>query len=100
MIVMNELLSAQNVLHALEIFSIIGGILAGAFKLGQTTSQLTTVIEQQARTQDRYEEQLIDLKQEFKIGFDKVHAVLTTVAVQESRLDMLEKWYDELRRGI
>jgi hypothetical protein len=40
--------------------------------------------------------EIADLKTEIK----KLGDVLTALAVQENRLDMHEKWIDELRRGV
>jgi hypothetical protein len=97
---MSEFLSAQNILHALEIGAIVWGVITGAFKLGSTANQLTNVIVEQTKTQERYEQQLIDLKVEVRTSFDKVGSILTVLAVQNNRLDMLDKSYDELRRGI
>jgi hypothetical protein len=47
-------------------------------------------------TLEALESQLAEMKTEFKA----FSAALREVAVQRSQIDLLMKWYDELRRGV
>ena len=53
-------------------------------------------IEKQDAAAERQAVEIAELKTEIK----KLGDVLTALAVQENRLDMHEKWIDELRRGL
>jgi hypothetical protein len=89
-------LTLPDVLHIIEIFAILGGGLGVAYRLGKTHTVITLSIENQNKAAERQAIEIAELKTEIK----KLGDVLTALAVQESRLDMHEKWIDELRRGI
>jgi hypothetical protein len=88
--------SPQNILHILEICAILGGGVGVAFRLGKTTERIETAIIAQAKNAERQGVEMVELRTEIK----KLNDVLTTLAVQETRLDMHDKWIDELRRGV
>jgi len=81
-------LSFDNALRILEIVSILGGGGMVAFRLGRTTATMQGAVEVQNSAID-------DLKVEVR----KLSDVLTKLAVQEQRLNMLDKHIDELRHG-
>ncbi len=87
--------SLEAALHALEIVAIVSGGLGVAYRLGKTHSAISAAIENQNRAAERQAAEISELKSEIK----KLGDVLTALAVQENRLDMHEKWIDELRRG-
>jgi hypothetical protein len=89
-------LALGDVLHIAEILAIVCGGLTVAFKLGRTHQAITAAIEKQDAAAERQAVEIADLKTEIK----KLGDVLTALAVQENRLDMHEKWIDELRRGL
>ncbi len=77
-----------NVLSVVQILSILFGGGLVAFRLGRTTATMQTSLAGQNLAID-------DLKAEIK----KLGDVLTKLAVQEQRLNMLDKHIDELRHG-
>lgn len=89
-------LTLGDVLHIAEILAIVCGGFGVAFRLGKTHSAITAAIEKQNAAAERQALEIADLKIEIK----KLGDVLTALAVQENRLDMHEKWIDELRRGV
>jgi hypothetical protein len=88
--------SPQNILHILEIVAIVFGGFGVAFQLGKTTERIETAIVAQVKNAERQGTEMTELRSEIK----KLNDVLTTLAVQETRLDMHDKWIDELRRGV
>jgi len=88
--------SVETFLHAMEIVSIVVGGLSVAYRIGKTHSAIAAAIKNQNQASERQANEISDLKIEIK----KLNDVLTALAVQESRLDMHEKWIDELRHGI
>jgi hypothetical protein len=89
-------ISIETVLHVVEIVALVGGGFSVAYRLGKTHSAITAAIEKQDAAAERQAVEIADLKTEIK----KLGDVLTALAVQENRLDMHEKWIDELRRGL
>jgi hypothetical protein len=87
--------SLEAALHALEIVAIVGGGLGVAYRLGKTHSAISAAIENQNKAAERQASEISELKVEIK----KLGDVLTALAVQENRLDMHEKWIDELRQA-
>lgn len=81
-------LPLNDVLKIVEVVSIIGGGAVVVFKLGKAINRF----EETAKMQG---EQIDELKEETK----KMGAVLTTLAVQDSRLDRMETDLHELRHG-
>lgn len=88
--------SPQNILHILEICVILVGGVGVAFRLGKTIERIETGIVAQGKNAERQGIEMTELRSEIK----KLNDVLTTLAVQETRLDMHDKWIDELRRGV
>ena len=88
--------SVETFLHTTEIVSIVVGGLSVAYRIGKTHSTIAAAIKNQNQASERQANEISDLKTEIK----KLNDVLTALAVQESRLDMHEKWIDELRHGI
>jgi hypothetical protein len=89
-------ISIADILHLAELVALVGGGFTLAYKLGKTHTAITAAIEKQDSAAQRHTNEIADLKTEIK----KLGDVLTALAVQENRLDMHEKWIDELRRGI
>jgi hypothetical protein len=89
-------ISIETVLHMVEIVALVGGGFSVAYRLGKTHSAITAAIEKQDAAALRHTGEIAELKTEIK----KLNDVLTALAVQENRLDMHEKWIDELRRGV
>ena len=87
-------ISIETILHVVEIVALVGGGFSVAYRLGKTHSAITAAIEKQDAAAARQAAELSELKTEIK----KLGDVLTALAVQENRLDMHEKWIDELRR--
>lgn len=85
-------ISIETILH-LEIVALVGGGFSVAYRLGKTHSAITAAIEKQDAAAARQAAEISELKTEIK----KLGDVLTALAVQENRLDMHEKWIDELR---
>lgn len=74
-----------------DILTFIGGIgIAAAFLYRRGGDEVTVKITLQAMT-----EQLAEMKTELS-EFGKA---MTRMAVQETKIDLLMKWYDELRNG-
>jgi hypothetical protein len=88
-------ISLSDVLHIVEIVAILGGGLGVAYRLGKTHSAISAAIENQNKAAERQAAEISELKVEIK----KLGDVLTALAVQENRLDMHEKWIDELRQA-
>jgi hypothetical protein len=88
-------ISIETILHVVEIVALVGGGFSVAYRLGKTHSAITAAIEKQDAAAARQAAEISELKTEIK----KLGDVLTALAVQENRLDMHEKWIDELRRG-
>ena len=78
-----------------EIASIIGGGYVIAFRLGIAINSMKESIRAQKNAQESHSTEIKELKQEVK----KMATILTTLAVQEQRLNQLEKYIDDLRRG-
>jgi hypothetical protein len=90
------------VLQIIQIASIIGGGGFVIFKIGRQTGKIQLAIELQAQASKQQGEEISELKAEMK----QFSALLTTVAVQGSRLDNIEgrintldHRYEELRHG-
>jgi len=96
MIVEGVSISLADILHIVEIVALVGGGFALAYRIGKTHSAITAAIERQDAAAARQEREISELKTEIK----KLGDVLNALAVQENRLDMHEKWIDELRRGV
>jgi hypothetical protein len=77
-----------TVLQIAEIISILGGGGLVSYRLGRTSSRVEASMALQGR-------EIATLKDEIKI----LSQVVTQVAVQTARLDMLEKRFEELRHG-
>lgn len=75
-------------LKGLQIITLIGGGAYVVFKLGRVTERVENMLATQTK-------ELTELKEETK----KVGTILTTLAVQEQRLDLLDARYEELRHG-
>jgi hypothetical protein len=88
--------SVETMLHVVEIVALVGGGLSVAYRLGKTHTAIIAAIEKHDAAAERQAVEIADLKTEIK----KLGDVLTALAVQENRLDMHEKWIDELRRGL
>jgi hypothetical protein len=88
-------ISISDILHGLEIISIVGGGMIVAFRLGRTHAAIEAAITNQNIVAKLQSDEIAELKAEVK----KLGDVLTALAVQENRLDMHEKWIDELRHG-
>lgn len=89
-------ISIETILHVVEIIALCGGGLTVAYRLGKTHTAITAAIDKQDAAAARQASEIGELKNEIK----KLGDVLTALAVQENRLDMHEKWIDELRRGV
>lgn len=76
------------VLRGLQIVSLVGGGIYVVFKLGRVTERVENMLALQTR-------ELSELKEETK----KVSTVLTALALQEQRIDLLDQRYEELRHG-
>lgn len=83
-------------LHILEILSILVGGLTVAYRIGRTHTAIEASIGRQVETARLHANEIADLKLEIR----KLGDVLTALAVQETRLDMHDKWIDELRHGV
>ena len=78
----------DTILKLVEIASIIGGGGLVAYRLGRTASRVEAAMTLQAT-------EISTLKEEIKT----LGGLVTQVAVQTTRLDMVEKHLDELRHG-
>lgn len=78
----------NTILQIVQILSIVGGGGLVAFRLGRAT-------ELQAATNKQHSEQIAELKMAMK-DFARV---VTELAVQGKRLDILDQRYEELRHG-
>ncbi len=85
---MTDQVSIDTAFKLIEIASILGGGGLVAFRLGRNSQVVREAMRQQAA-------EIAMLKDEIK----ELSKLVTEVAVQSSRLDMLEKRYDELRHG-
>lgn len=75
-------ISVGNILTVLGMIGAAGGIM---FRLGKQAQQFAV-----------FSGDMRDFKEDIK----KQNEILTTLAVQENRLDLHDKQIDELRRGI
>lgn len=88
-------LSLETIFRLVEIASVLGGGALLAFRFGSTTSRLESSI-------DSVQEEMAALKvqQEKLVEIITNQALLNQRMVQVGdRLNKLENWYDELRRG-
>ncbi len=85
---MTDQVSIDTAFKLIEIASILGGGGLVSFRLGRNSQVVREAMRQQAA-------EIAMLKDEIK----ELSKLVTEVAVQSSRLDMLEKRYDELRHG-
>jgi hypothetical protein len=88
MLAMSEQVSVDTALKLIEIVSILGGGGLVAFRLGKNSQVVREAMRQQAS-------EIAALKDEIK----ELSKLVTEVAVQSKRLDMLEQRYEELRHG-
>jgi hypothetical protein len=88
-------LTTGDVLHILEIVSIIGGGGGVAYKIGRFAEKVEQATMQQSIVLDRQTAEIEDLKVEMK----KLNDVLTTLAVQDERLNALNHRLEELAHG-
>ena len=92
----------SDLLQIGEIVSIVGGGLIALITFGRFTGRLETTIAASSARTDALQQEIGELKEETK----KIAELVTGLAVTTTRLDafsqrvlLLEKWYDELRRG-
>ena len=85
---MSDQVSIDTALKLIEIVSILGGGGTVAFRLGKNSQVVREAMRQQAA-------EIAALKDEIK----ELSKLVTEVAVQSKRLDMLEQRYEELRHG-
>ena len=85
---MSEHVSLDTVFKLIEIVSILGGGGLVAFRLGKNSQVVREAMRQQAA-------EIASLRDEIK----ELSKLVTEVAVQSKRLDMLEQRYEELRHG-
>lgn len=85
----------DTMLRLAEILSIIGGGGIVAFRLGRSTEKMQAAVDKQAELAKQQNEEISELKKEIK----QIGVILTSLALQEQRLDMLDKRYEELRHG-
>lgn len=85
---MSEHVSLDTIFKLIEIVSILGGGGLVAFRLGRNSQVVREAMRQQAT-------EIAALKDEIK----ELSKLVTEVAVQSKRLDMLEQRYEELRHG-
>lgn len=87
--------SLDTILRVAEIFSILGGGGLVAFKVGRSTEAMDAAVAAQEKTAQALKSEIDGLKEEVK----QVGKILTQLALQEQRLNMLDKRYEELRHG-
>jgi hypothetical protein len=87
--------SLDTVLRVLEILSIIGGGSAVAFGIFRFIFKMEAAIQALNAISQRQSNDIGDLKLEIK----KLNDVLTSLAVQAERLNLLQHQIDELRHG-
>lgn len=85
---MTDQVSLDTALKLAEIVSILGGGSLVAFRLGKSSQVVKEAMRQQAA-------EIAMLKDEIK----ELSKLVTEVAVQSKRLDILEQRYEELRHG-
>lgn len=78
-----------------QIFAILGGGGAVAYRIGRATQRVENSIDLQKISN----QQTASAISELKADIAALKAVLTDVALQKAEIDQLRKWYDELRRG-
>ncbi len=88
-------ISLDTALRVCEILSIIGGGGLVAYKLGRSTEKIQAAIDGQAKSSEAQSAEISALKNEMK----KLGDILTQLALQGQRLDMLDQRYEELRHG-
>ena len=85
---MSDQFSLDTAFKLIEIVSILGGGGLVAFRLGKNSQVVREAMRQQAT-------EIAALKDEIK----ELSKLVTEVAVQSKRLDILEQRYEELRHG-
>lgn len=85
----------QDLLQIGEIFSILAGGGLVAFKLGRTTTSVEMTLKQQNEILVIQSKEISELKIETK----RLGDVLTTLAVQQTRLERLEQDIREMKHG-
>lgn len=85
----------DTLLRIAEVISIVGGGGLVAFRLGRSTEKMQASLEAQAEYGRSHAREIAELKDEVK----QLGVILTKLALQEQRLDMLDKRYEELRHG-
>ena len=84
------------ILHILEIGSILIGGFTVAYRIGKFTEKVTN-------SNLAFEKELLESRDDRKaihIELRKLTEIVAEQNVFNVRLNMLEKWYDELKRGI
>lgn len=85
----------DSALRIVEILSILGGGVVVIFRLGRSTEKMQAVVQMHADYAERQSGEIADIKKQVQ----KLSDVITQLAVQGTRLDMIDKRVDELRRG-
>jgi hypothetical protein len=85
----------DTLLRIVEIIAIIGGGGLVAFRIGRSTEKMQATVDMQAQFGRQHAREIAEIKEDIK----QLGVVLTKLALQEQRLDMLDKRYEELRHG-
>jgi hypothetical protein len=88
MLAVTDQIQLDTIFKVVEIVSILGGGGLVAFRLGKNSQAVREAMRQQAA-------EITLLREEVK----ELSKLVTEVAVQSKRLDILEQRYDELRHG-
>jgi len=82
-------------LKALEILTIISGVIIAVMRMVQTSAKVEATLKRQNEILEMHSDQMEELKKETK----KVAEAFTVLAVTGSRMDRLEQDVRELRHG-
>lgn len=94
--------SVEEILHVLEIVSILGGGLAFAYKMGGFAQAINDANQNFIDKMEESKEDRAQIHQELRAISDLVGSQRVTDSRLDSigdRMNKLEQWYDELRRG-
>lgn len=84
---------AGDVLTMVGALGVAGGIL---YRRGRDESALETAVKNCLEEISTLREEITALNNEMK----QFATIIAKIAVQETKVELLMKWYDELRRGI
>ena len=86
-------------IRAGDVLTMGGALIVAAgviYRRGRAESKIESAVTASVETISALREEIKGLKDEMK----QLAVIMSKMAVQETKIDLLMKWYDELRRGV